>query len=121
MRKAPLNFDQKVASVATRSGRSPENQAQPTIPVVSGRDEEPAPSAAEKPAKRTVAALDRNIDSCNALIERTEAKIELVRGLQSHERNEDTVPSLKKALSNLQERKAILERLRAKELRYDDR
>lgn len=52
-----MNFEETVASVATRSGRTAESQAEPSTPAISGRDEGALASAPEQPPKKTVSAL----------------------------------------------------------------
>lgn len=87
--------------------------------AISGRDESPA--ASQRPLKKTVAALDRHVEACHAMIERTKEKIKAAKALPVHKRDEATVPALNRQLDNLEERKKILLRLRAREVRYDDR
>ena len=109
------------AKTAALPARSVETHSELPTPASKGVDTVSALSPAVQqptPIKRTVAALDRNILAVEELIEWIERHIESARQLPSHA--EETILSLQKQLRNVLGRKAMLERLRAKEIRYTD-
>jgi hypothetical protein len=119
MRSKPLNFAQKVASVAVRSARLAASQPEASPTAISAKDETAA--ASQAPVKKTVAALDRNVLACDQLIDRTKEKIKAAKERPAWQRDDGTIPSLKRQLENLEQRKEILLRLKKKEIAHDDR
>ena len=107
----------KAARLATLAKSQKESPVSAISPASTG---EPV-SQPEKPVKRTVSGIDRNIAATQDLIDRMKGKIEAHRGDSSWEKDGERMTSLEKTLANLGERMDMLKRLRAKEVKYDDR
>ena len=106
---------------ATHDETIPASQGEVADPAISPAPINAAERQPEKPTKRTVSGIDRNIAATQDLMDRLNAKIEAHRGDASWEKDGETMRSFNKTLANLGERMEILKRLRAKEERYDDR
>jgi hypothetical protein len=105
---------------AAQSEKIGETQAAQADAAISPASAPIAERLPEKPVKRTVSGIDRNIAATQDLIDRTKARMEAHRADASWDDGE-TIKSFNKTLANLSERMEILKRLRAKEVKYDDR
>jgi hypothetical protein len=108
-------------TTAEDAERLPESQESSSPEAISGRDESAAVSQPDQPVKKTVHSLTRNIEATDRLIQRTKDMVEAAKTKPDYLRTEETFPGLKRQLANLEQRKEVLERLRAKEIKYDDR
>lgn len=106
---------------ASPSARSSESQDEPPTPAPDSVVEVTTESRTEqRPVKKTVAALTRNIEATNEMIERTEQKVATARERPLYQRSDGLIAGLEKQLETLQARKAMLERLRQHEITHTD-
>jgi hypothetical protein len=115
---SPMSAPAK-AGKAEREKRLAESQATAADPAISPASPSDGERQPAKPVKRTVAAIDRNLEASDQVHARLAGKLKAARASQDPEIRAG-IPSLLKALDNLKARKEMLLRLKAKEEKYVD-